>query len=93
MKKKIDFRNLIELILQFDAKAFKEYVSVGSKVDGAAIEIYESLFWKLLNDWNDADLSKMLKGMDTSSRKAFIDLMIDVNTTWPVEDHNAYYEK
>jgi hypothetical protein len=90
---KIDFRDLVKRILQQDPDAFISFVTLSNKIGGEASETYESLFWKLLNDWSDVELSKLLKSTNANSRTAFIDLMLDMNITWPIEDPKAYYAK
>ncbi len=88
--------NLIEMINNIIHKKepiyLKQFVSLNTVFDGAALGNYYSLLWKIINYFNDSELSVIIESFDSNTKSVFYNLIRNTVVTFPIIDNENYYK-
>ena len=84
---------LIKSILNNNFEAFSEFIKLGYKADGAALEIFGHDFWLLINLIPDTVLANFIKKFDKPIKIKTKEIMFDNFNSMPfgVEDPKKYF--
>ncbi len=87
----MDLNELVQRIRKKDSEALLKFFELRYGVDGAAWEIYQSEFWRIVHLWSDEELAVFISGLPEEEKLEFCSKLVDSSFYDPDKYYPLHY--
>ena len=92
-RKGIDLNELVQRIRKKDREALLMFFELRYSVDGAAWEIYQGEFWRIIHLWNDEEIADFISTLTIDDKVDFCSKLVDTSYFDPDKYYSLHFPK